>query len=210
MRKTLFLVVALVSAPLCGSAFGGCSNADVFAVGVNIVFCGQQCGSSGHQQECNGWGKMRHCGPNDVRNGFTDCHGMKSNESRQMIACFNERPADTMKRAHEVLGCASPPQPLPSPSPTPPNDQYVTAVHATGTAWQAVFQDLTYDYFTDGVSYEVYINPQDRLPFVTTEIFLAKQPGGTLVTLKLLFFDQSSPPVPPSEKPTVHLHRPAP
>jgi hypothetical protein len=212
MRKTSYLLVALVIAASGGSAFGSCSDQDVFAVGVNIAFCGQQCSSPGHQQECNGWGKMRLCGPNDVRNGFTDCHGRDSNESRQMTACFNERPDDTMRRAREVLGCAQPAQPSPPPTPPPPppvNDLFATAVHTTGTAWEAVIGGLTDEFLPTGYSFEVYITPRRRLPFFAEEIFLTKQLDGTL-RLKLLFDDRSRPPVSPTAKPTVHLHHPAP
>jgi hypothetical protein len=99
--------------------------------------------------------------------------------------------------------------PLPPAAP-PPNDLYATAVNTSGTAWQVVFPDVTHDYFASGVSYEVYISPERRLPFLTTEIFLTKPVSGGSATLKLLFFDQSNPPITPSERPTVHLHHPAP
>jgi len=80
------------------------------------TYCGRQCGSPGHQQECNGWGTMGQCTSNAVRDGFTNCHAKNSGVNGQMIACFNERQNVLMKRARSVLGC---PQPAPPTPPTP-------------------------------------------------------------------------------------------
>jgi hypothetical protein len=88
-----------------------------------------------------------------------------------------------------------------------PIDLYATAVLTTGTAWEVNFLGVT-DQFLSGFGVEVYIIPQIRLPFFTTELFLTKDPQGTS-TLQIRFADKSDPPTPSTEKPTVHLHYPA-
>jgi len=183
---------------------------------IGIQWCRDQCNVNHSNIQCNGSGYMathaRFGDANGVRDGFASCHlGNSDGEVKQKVnveACFLENPTELVRVACAVYGgCVSPTPPAPPPPP-PPIDLYATAVHATGTAWQVVFNDLT-DEVLSGFSFEVYINPQNRLPFFTTEFFLTKQQNGKS-TLKMLFADRSNPPVPGTEKPTVHLHHPAP
>ena len=88
-----------------------------------------------------------------------------------------------------------------------PIDLYATAVLTTGTAWEVNFSEVT-DQFLSGFAMEIYDIPQIRLPFFTTEIFLTRGVDDTS-TLQIRFADKSAPPIPSTEKPTVHLHYPA-
>jgi hypothetical protein len=99
------------------SAFAGCSEGDLGQVKANIAWCGAQCGSSGHQQECNGNGYMgthaKSGDANGVREGFEQCHNRDDGEIGQMQACFRERQTDFLRVACEVYGCVKPTPPPP-------------------------------------------------------------------------------------------------
>lgn len=122
--KRVVLLAAFAILMICNCpAFANCSDVDLSQVKENIAWCGRQCGSSGHQQECNGNGYMgthaKSGDANGVREGFEQCHG-GGGETGQMQACFRERQSDFLRVACEVYGCIKPaPSPTPGPTPTP-------------------------------------------------------------------------------------------
>jgi hypothetical protein len=119
--KSFFWFGAVVVAGMWnGSALAGCSDVDLSQVKANIAWCGAQCGSSGHQKECNGNGYMgthaKNGDANGVREGFEQCHDGNGGQIGQMQACFRERQTDFLHIACEVYGCV---KPTPSPTPEP-------------------------------------------------------------------------------------------
>jgi len=116
MKSLVYLAAFMILTVCSGSALANCSDGDLGQVKENIAWCGRQCGSSGHQRECNGNGYMgthaKSGDPNGVREGFEQCHG-GGGEVGQMQACFRERQSDFLRVACEVYGCvkSTPPQP---------------------------------------------------------------------------------------------------
>ncbi len=120
MRIYLFLGATFIAAMWHGTALANCSGNDLIAVETNIAWCGKQCLTSGHQQECNGNGYMgthaKAGDANGVREGFEQCHNGDNGEIGQMQACFRERQTDFLHAACDVYGC-NPPAPPPPPAP---------------------------------------------------------------------------------------------
>jgi hypothetical protein len=123
--KRLFALSGVVIAGTLWSfsALAACGDGDLDQVENNIRWCGAQCGTSGHQQECNGNGYMgthaQSGDANGVREGFEQCHRGADGEIGQMQACFRERPVDFLRRACNVYGCNHPAPPPPPPPPPP-------------------------------------------------------------------------------------------
>ena len=71
MKSLVYLAAFMILTVCSGSALANCSDGDLGQVKENIAWCGRQCGSSGHQRECNGNGYMgthaKSGDPNGVR-----------------------------------------------------------------------------------------------------------------------------------------------
>lgn len=148
--------ISLVARP----AFAGCSDGDLGQVKANIAWCGAQCGSSGHQQECNGNGYMgthaKSGDANGVREGFEQCHNGNDGEIGQMQACFRERQTDFLRVACEVYGCAKPTPPPPAVKNIdfnqpmkPANDNKNIVIADFILAGQGQYQSITINFHRD-------------------------------------------------------------
>lgn len=210
--KAMWIVGSLAIAVSCWS---GPASALCDAHVLDIAFgaCRHECDVK--NKVCDGLKTALNHQPHnytDVRNELAFCVNAAPINVRQNVEnCFTGSPGE--KEFLFTEGCKESdckPEPPPAPPQSAPKELLATAVHATGTAWQVVFQDDVTDEFLSGFSLEVYITPQQRLPFFTTEMFVTRQQSGNTSTIKILFDDRSNPPISPTQKPTVHLHHPAP
>jgi hypothetical protein len=191
--RSLFFTIVLALASIA-DALANCSNDDLGRIRAGMAFCRDSCGTSGHQQECNGWGKMGRCAPNDVLNGYTDCHAGQTDETNRMHACFNERQQDVMSVAHDLRGCGASPNPPPPPPPTtnnidfnqpmtPANDNKQIIIADFVLPGQGEYRSITLNFHRDNVN----------LFSISTYAVNFDQAGGLHV--KITTYDKSVPDV---------------